>query len=93
MLVTLKVWLADGKECLLSAELDEVPESPEELLTTFVRDDEIALSDSASVPRSEVVRVEFAPVEPEAGPRWIGPLRDEDVESAMDGRFEKPPYE
>jgi hypothetical protein len=93
VLVTLRVHLADGKNVLLAAEVDEAPETAAELLERFTRRGEIALSDHESVAVSDVVKVEFAAPEPRAGPRWIGRLRDEDVESAMDGRFETPPYE
>jgi hypothetical protein len=93
VLVTLRIYVSDGSEYLLATELDEVPETPEQLLEHFDRNGEIAVGDRASVPLDDVVKVEFAPTKPLVAPPWLGNLRDEDVESAMDGRFEKPPYE
>jgi hypothetical protein len=93
MLVRLRIHLADGREALLSAEVDEPPETPKELLEQFNRNGRIRLGDRQTVPIQEVVKVEFAPAEPQAGPSWVGDLRDEDVASAMDGRFEKPAFE
>jgi hypothetical protein len=93
MVVRLRIHLADGREALLSAEVDESPETPEELLEQFNREGQIPLGDRETVPIKDVVKVEFAPVEPQAGPSWVGDLRDEDVASAMDGRFEKPAFE
>ena len=86
----LRIHLADAREALLSAEVDEPPETPEELLEQFNRDGQIRLGDRETVPIKDVVKVEFAPVEPQVGPSWLGNLRDEDVASAMDGQFEKP---
>ena len=93
MLVTLRVHLADGKEHLLAAEVVEPPGTPEELLDRLERNGQIAIGDRESVPVSEVVKIEFASPEPKSAPPWRQVLRDEDVESAMDGRFERPPYE
>ena len=45
------------------------------------------------MPIKDVVKVEFAPAEPQRGPSWLGDLRDEDVASAMEGRFERPAFE
>ena len=89
----LRIHLADGRESLLSAEVDESPETPEELLEQFNRDGQIRLGDRESVSIKDVVKVEFAPVEPQEGPSWVRGLRDEDVASAMEERFEKPDYE
>ena len=93
MLVTLRLYLSDGSERLLATETDEPPEKPEELLQHFNRSGEIALGDRESVSANDVVRVEFAAPEPQSAPSWFMGLRDEDVESAMEGRFEKPQYE
>ena len=93
MVVRIRIHLADGGEALLSAEVDESPETPEEVLEQFNRDGRIRLGDRETVPIKDVVKVEFAPVEPQSGPSWLGDLRDEDVASAMDGRFEKPAFE
>lgn len=93
MVVRLRIHLADGREALLSAEVDEPPETPEELLEQFNRDGQIPLGDRETVRIKDVVKVEFDPVEPQAGPSWLGNLQDEDVASAMDGRFEKPAFE
>ena len=93
MVVRVRIHLADGREALLSAEVDEPPETPEEFLELLNREGQIRLGDRESVPIKDVVKVEFAPAEPQAGPSWLGDLRDEDVASAMDGRFEKPAFE
>jgi hypothetical protein len=93
VVVRLRIHLADGREALLSAEVDEPPETPEEFLEQFKRDSQIPLGDRETVPIKDVVKVEFAPAEPRAGSSWLGDLRDEDVASAMDGRFEKPAFE
>ena len=89
----LRIHLADGREALLSTEVDEQPETPEEFLEQFNREGQIRLGDRETVPIKHVVKVEFAPAEPQAGPSWLGDLRDEDVASAMEGRFEKPDFE
>jgi hypothetical protein len=93
VVVRLRIHLADGREAFLSAEVDESPETPEELLEQFNRDGQIRLGDRETVPIKDVVKVEFAPVEPQTGPRWLGNLRDEGVADAMEERFEKPAYE
>ena len=93
MLVRLRIHLADGREALLSAEVDESPDTPEELLEQLNRQGQISLGDRETVPIEDVTKVEFAPVEPQAAPSWGPDLRDEDVQSAMDGRFEKPAFE
>jgi hypothetical protein len=93
MLVTLRVLLADGTERLLSAEVEDTPEAPEALLGRFDRNGELAVGDRETVPFAEVVKVEFAVPEPQSGPTWVAGLQDEDVEAAMDGRFDKPSYE
>ena len=93
MVVRLRIHLADGREALLSAEVAEPPETPEEFLEQFNREGQIPLGDRESVTIEDVVKVEFAPAEPEAAPPWLRDLRDEDVASAMEGRFEKPGFE
>jgi hypothetical protein len=93
VLVTLRIYVSDGNQYLLATELDEPPETPEQLLEHFTRNQEIALGDRGSVSVHDVVKIEFAPPQPLTAPPWIGELRDEDVESAMEGRFDKPPYE
>jgi len=93
VLVTLRVHLADGTERLLSTEVEEAPEGPHALLRRFDRNGELALGDRETVPFGDVVGVEFAEPEPQSGPSWIAGLQDEDVESAMDGRFERPSSE
>ena len=94
MVVRLRIHLADGREALLSAEVDEPPlETPERFLEQFNRHGQILLGDRETVPIKDVVKVEFAPAEPQAAPPWGPNLRDEDVESAMEGRFEQPAFE
>jgi hypothetical protein len=93
VLATIRVRLSDGRERLLSAEVSEVPDAPEQLLGHFERDGKLALGDREVVPFELVERVEFAPPEPESSPPWFVGLHDEDVAAAMDERFERPPYE
>jgi hypothetical protein len=93
MVVRLRIHLADGREALLSAAVAEPAETPEEFLEEFNRDGQIRLGDRETVPIKDVVKVEFAPAEPEAAPSWLGDLRDEDVASAMEGRYERPVFE
>jgi hypothetical protein len=93
VVVRLRIHLADGREALLSAEVDEPPETPEEFLEQFNRNGKILLGDRETVPIKDVVKVEFAPAEPQAAPSWLRDMRDEDVASAMEGRFEKPGFE
>jgi hypothetical protein len=93
MVVRLRIQLADGRAALLSAEVDEPPETPERFLDQFNRHGQIRLGDRETVPIEDVVKVEFAPAEPQAAPPWGPNLRDEDVESAMEERFEKPAFE
>jgi hypothetical protein len=93
VVVRIRIHLANGREALLSAEVEEPPETPEELLEQLNREGQIPLGDRESVPIKDVVKVEFAPVEPQTAPSWLGDLHDEDVASAMDGRFEKPAFE
>jgi hypothetical protein len=92
VVVRLRIHLADGREALLSAEVDESPETPEKFLEQLNRDGRITLGDRETVPIKDVVKVEFAPAEPQVGPRVWG-LAGEDVASAMEERFEKPAYE
>jgi hypothetical protein len=97
VLVRLRIHLADGREALLSAEVDESPETPEKLLEQFNRDGRITLGDRETVPIEDLVKVELAPPEPQVGPRIWGHagegLAGEDVATAMEERFEKPAYE
>ena len=93
MLVRLRLYLSDGRERLLAAEVDTPPETPEELLEHLNRSGEVTLGDRESVPIEDVVKIEFAPPEAQSAPSRGPGLRDEDVASAMEGRFEKPPYE
>ncbi len=93
MLVTIRVSLADGTERLLSAEVPEAPAAPEDLLGNFERNGRLAVGDREDVPFEDVVKVEFAPAEAQTSPPWFAGLHDEDVASAMDGRFETPPHE
>jgi hypothetical protein len=93
IVVRLRLHLADGRETLLSAEVDAPPETPELFLEQFNRHGEIRLGDRETVPFTDVVKVEFAPVEPQTAPPWLGDLRDEDVASAMEERFDKPVFE
>jgi hypothetical protein len=93
VLVTIRVSLAGGSERLLSAEVTEAPSAPEDLLGNFERNGRLAVGDREDVPFEEVVNVEFAAAEAQTSPPWFAGLHDEDVASAMEGRFETPPHE
>jgi len=93
VLVTILVSLADGTERLLSAEVAEAPPAPEDLLERFERNGRLAVGDREDVSFDDVLRVEFAAPDAQTSPPWFAGLHDEDVASAMESRFEKPPYE
>ena len=89
MLVTLRLQLTDGRELLLSRELEpeEASLAPREILERASRDGRVALGDRDSCSLSSVVRVDVVEPEPRAGPVLEQGIRDEDVASALDGNF------
>jgi hypothetical protein len=92
MIVTLRLYLADGREQLFSQEAQSSDETPMEILQRVSKDGEIALGDRESCSLDSIVdaRVEPAP-QPQTGPAWKeadAPLRDEDVAAALRENYE-----
>jgi hypothetical protein len=92
VIVTLRLYLADGREQLFSQEAQSSDETPMEILRRVSKDGEIALGDRESCSLESIVdaRVEPAP-EPQTGPAWKeadAPLRDEDVAAALRENYE-----
>jgi hypothetical protein len=91
MLVTLKLFLADGRERQISYEVHEQDGSDaRELLQRMSEDGKIRLGDREAYPLAAVRRVELVPEEIAAAPEWLedgtppeARLRDEDVSSAL----------
>jgi len=92
VLVTLRLYLAGGREQLLSQEVESADEQPLELLRRVSKDGVIALGDRESVALDSIVDARFEPApEPQAGPAWKeadAPLRDEDVSAALRENYE-----
>jgi hypothetical protein len=91
VLVTLKLYLADGRERQLSHEVaeDEL-QTPRAILERMSRDGRLALGDREACDLAEVERVEVVSPEPERAPPWVedgkppgARLRDEDVAAAL----------
>jgi hypothetical protein len=92
VLVTLRLYLADGREQLLSQEVESADDAPLEILRRASKDGRIALGDRESCSLDSIVdaRLEHAP-EPKTGPAWKeadAPLRDEDVAAALSENYE-----
>ena len=92
MLVTLRLYLADGREQLLSQEVDSAGEAPLEILRRASKDGRIALGDRESCSLDAIVDAKLEPApEPQSGPTWKqagAPLRDEDVAAALGENYE-----
>jgi hypothetical protein len=92
VLVTLRLYLADGREQLFSQEADSPDEAPLEILKRASKDGRIALGDRDSCSLDEIVDAKHEPSpEPQAGPTWKQagpPLRDEDVAAALRENYE-----
>ena len=92
MLVTLRLYLADGREQLLSLEVDSADETPLEILKRASKDGRIALGDRESCSLESIVDAGLEPSpEPKAGPAWNeadAPLHDEDVAAALRENYE-----
>ena len=92
MLVTLRLYLADGREQLFSQEVDSADQTPQEILERASKDGLIALGDRERCSLDSIVdaRLEPSP-EPKTGPAWKeagAPLRDEDVAAALSENYE-----
>ena len=92
MLVTLRLYLADGREQLLAQEVESADEAPLEILKRASKDGRIALGDRESCSLESIVDAKLEPApEPQAGPTWKQagpPLRDEDVAAALRENYE-----
>jgi hypothetical protein len=91
LLVTLKLYLADGRERQLSYEIDEHDTSTaSEILQRLNEDGWVKLGDRDSCSLAAVERVEFVRPAGASAPEWIeegkppdATLRDEDVAAAL----------
>jgi hypothetical protein len=92
VIVTLRLYLADGREQLFSQEAQSADETPMEILRRVSKDGQIALGDRETCSLDSIVEARFEPApEPQAGPAWKeadAPLRDEDVAAALRENFE-----
>jgi hypothetical protein len=93
VLVTLRLYLADGREQLFSQEVDSADEAPLEILKRASKDGRIALGDRESCSLQSIIDAKLEPA-PEArrGPSWQqagAPLRDEDVATALGENYER----
>jgi hypothetical protein len=92
VIVTLRLYLADGREQLFSQEAQSADETPMEILRRVSKDGQIALGDRETCSLDSIVDARFEPApEPQAGPAWKeadAPLRDEDVAAALRENFE-----
>jgi hypothetical protein len=90
-LVTLRLYLRDGSERLLSSEIEDVRGSPAEILESVSENGRIALGDRESLSLDQVLKAEREPPpEPQTGPSWGPGLQDEDVAAALEENFEPP---
>jgi hypothetical protein len=94
VLVTLRLYFADGREQLFSQEVDSEDETPFEILRRVAEGGRIPLGDRASISLDSIVDARFEPAPlPETAPAWTEagpPLRDEDVAAALSENYEPP---
>ena len=92
VLVTLRLYLADGREQLFSQEVQSADEAPLEILKRASKDGRIALGDRESCSLESIIDAKLEPSpEPQSGPTWKqagAPLRDEDVAAALSENYE-----
>jgi hypothetical protein len=92
VIVTLRLYLADGREQLFSQEAQSSDETPMEILRRVSKDGEIALGDRESCSLDSIVDARFEPApKPQTGPAWKeadAPLHDEDVAAALRENYE-----
>ena len=95
MLVTLRLYLKDGREQLFSQEAESADETPFEILRRVSKDGRIALGDRESCHLDSIIDAKVEPAqEPQTGPTWDEagpPLRDEDVTAALRENYETRP--
>jgi len=94
VLVTLRLYFADGREQLFSQEVDSADETPLEILQRVSEHGRIPLGDREGCSLDSIIdaHLEASP-EPQTGPDWTqasAPLRDEDVAAALSENY-KPP--
>jgi hypothetical protein len=95
VLVTLRLYLADGREQLFAQEAQSPDETAREILQRVSKDGRIALGDRESCSLDSIVDATFEPApESQSGPPWKEadekPLRDEDVAAALRENYEQP---
>ena len=92
MLVTLRLYLADGREQLFSQEVHSADEAPLEILKRASKHGRIALGDRESCSLESIIDAKLEPSpERQSGPTWKqagAPLRDEDVAAALSENYE-----
>ncbi len=91
MLITLKLFLSDGREQLYSRELDEDEASlePREILVRSSSDGRVALGDRESCSLESIWKVEVVHAEPREGPTLQHGIHDEDVTAALKGNYKR----
>jgi hypothetical protein len=93
VLVTLRLYLADGREQLFSQEVDSADEAPFEILKRASKDGRISLGDRQSCSLDSIIDAKLEPSpEPQTGPtlKQAGaPIRDEDVAAALSEDYER----
>jgi hypothetical protein len=99
MLVTLRLHLTGGEERLFAQEVDDVPETPYEIVKRLSRNGRVPLGDRESCDLDAIERVELEPApEPQVAPTWGSEyglpdevqLRDEDVATALSEGNQEP---
>ena len=95
MLVTLRLYFADGREQLFSQEVDLADETPLEILQRVSEDGRIPLGDRESCSLDSIIDAHLEPSpKPQTGPAWTQAgkrLRDEDVAAALSENYEPRP--
>ena len=95
VLVTLRLYFADGREQLFSQEVDSADETPLEILQRVSEHGRIPLGDRESCSLDSIIDAHLEPSpEPQTGPAWTQagkPLRDEDVAAALSENYEPRP--
>ena len=91
MLITLRLYLSNGREQLLTRELeaDESTLEPRELLERFSSEGRVSLGDRESCSLGSIVKVEVAHPESIHGPVLAPGVRDEDVAAALKGNYQE----
>jgi len=83
--VTLKLYLSNGREQLLTRELEEhiATQEPLELVKGLSQDGQVALGDREWCSLDSIVKAEIVQPEPKQGPSMAPGTRDEDVAAAL----------